>query len=62
MYQIPPSRGGANGSGVQDDLQTRCRSSIQPSQKVRSAPSFIGVNMRSPSHSPGTAGRSRRCR
>ena len=33
MYQVPPQQGGPDGNGVQDDLQTRCKPSIQPSQK-----------------------------
>ena len=41
LYQAPPQQGGADGIGVQEDLQTRCKSSIQPSQRTECrAPSF----------------------
>ena len=46
LYQVPPQQGGADGIGVQEDLQTRCKSSIQPSQKTECrTPSFIGENV-----------------
>ena len=42
----PPQQGGAGGIGVQEDLQTRCKPSIQPSQETECrAPSFIGENV-----------------
>ena len=37
MYQRPPNRG-ANGSGVEEDLQTRCRKSLQPLQPGAQCP------------------------
>ena len=38
MYQIPPQSGGASGSGVQENLQTRCRKSLQPLQTGAQCP------------------------
>ena len=44
--EVIDKMGGADGIGVQDDLQTRCKPSIQPSQKtVCRTPSFIGESV-----------------
>jgi hypothetical protein len=57
MYQIPPSQGGQTVMAFRKICRPGVENPYSHCKKVRSAPSFIGVDVRTPNHSPGTAGR-----
>ena len=57
MYQIPPQQGGRTVVAFKMICRPGVDHPYSHRKKVRSAPSFIGVNVRSPNHSTGTAGR-----
>ena len=57
MYQIPPQSGGETVMAFRKICRPGVENPYSHCKKVRSAPSFIGVDVRTPNHSPGTAGR-----